>query len=96
MQSDWMTLATLGTFAGATFAVGLITQFIKGALDRLVKMPTQLVALLIAWLVLLGRTWVMDGGLPMGAVYLDLLNGFMVALAAIGGYEVIARNTGLK
>lgn len=96
MVSEWMTISTLGTFSGAVFAVTLVTEFIKGPLDRCIKMPTQFTALLVAWLVLLGRSYVVDGALHAGTVYLDLLNGFMVALAAIGSHAVITRKSRWK
>lgn len=86
-----MTMQGLGTFGGAVFMVAMITQFLKSPLDRFVRFPTRLLALLIAWAVLLGRRWVMGPFTPEG-VFLDLLNGFLVALSAMGAHSIARDN----
>ncbi len=92
MQNDWITLSTLGTFAGTVFAVTLISQFLKGVVDKMVKTPTRLLVLLIAWAVLLGRQYIMAGDLSFEGVFMDLLNGFMVALSAMGAHSIVKDN----
>jgi hypothetical protein len=79
-------MSTLGTFGGVVFAVTLISQFLKGGLDRVFKMPTRIMVLLIAWIVLLGRQFVMNGHFTADAMFIDLLNGFLVALSAMGAH----------
>ncbi|MDF2627463.1 MAG: hypothetical protein K0R39_1294 [Symbiobacteriaceae bacterium] len=86
-QGDWITMASLGTFGGAVFAVTLICQFLKDAVDRAVKVPTRLLVLVAAWVVLLGRRYVMEGTLAPDGLFLDFLNGFLVALAAMGAHS---------
>jgi len=96
MQQDWITLSTLSTFGGAVFAVTLITQFLKGSLDRLFKARTRLLVLTVAWLVLMGRQMVASGGLSFEGVFFDLLNAFLVALAAMGAHSMAKDNIGWK
>jgi hypothetical protein len=91
-QGDWITMASLGTFGGAVFAVTLICQFLKEPVDRILKLPTRLLALVAAWVVLLGRRFVMDGAMPPDGLFLDFLNGFLVALAAMGAHSVARDN----
>jgi uncharacterized membrane protein YjjP (DUF1212 family) len=88
MQGEWITMSTVGTFSGAVFAVTLIVQFFKGALDQYVRMPTRLLALILSWAVLLGHRYVTKGAIPFEGIYLDVLNGFLVALAAMGTHAV--------
>lgn len=88
MGNEWITMSTLGTFGSVVFIVTVMTQFLKGIVDRFRKVPTRLLALLLAWAVLMGKHAVMDGGLTAQRVYLDLLNGFIVALAAMGSHQV--------
>lgn len=86
-QGDWITMASLGTFGGVVFVVTLICQFLKGAVDRVFKLPTRLLVLTASWAVLLGRRFVMDGAMPPDGLFLDFLNGFLVALAAMGAHS---------
>ncbi|HYF91654.1 MAG TPA: hypothetical protein VD969_05380 [Symbiobacteriaceae bacterium] len=95
-QGDWITVATLGTFGGVVFAVTIISQFLKGAMDRVVKTRTRLLVLAISWVVLLGRRYVMDGALGLDTVFLDFLNGFLVALAAMGAHSIARDNFNWK
>lgn len=91
-QGDWITMATLGTFGGAVFAVTLICQFLKDSMDRVFRMRTRLLVLLVSWVVLLGRRFVLDGGLAFDTVFLDFLNGFLVALASMGAHSFAKDN----
>lgn len=92
VQNDWITLSTLGTFSGAVFVVTLISQFLKETIDRIAKFPTRIIVLVLSWLVLLGRQYVMTGGLTVEGAFLDLLNGFLVALSAMGAHAFAKDN----
>lgn len=92
MDGEWITVQTLSNFGGVVFAVTLICQFFKGSVDRMVRMPTRILALLISWAVLLGRRYTMMDALTFDGVYLDLLNGFLVALASMGAHSVAKDN----
>jgi uncharacterized membrane protein len=92
MEGEWITLSSLGTFGGAVFAVTLISQFLKDVVDKYTHLPTRFMVLLIAWAVLLGHRFVLTGNLAFADVFLDLLNGFLVALAAMGAHSVAKTN----
>lgn len=92
MQNEWISLATLGTFGGVVFAVTLICQFLKGAVDRLGKLPTRLLVLLLSWAILLGRRYIMQGAIGFEGFYLDLLNGLLVAVSAMGTHALAKDN----
>ena len=83
MDGEWITLSSLGTLGGVVFAVTLISQFLKGLVDRIVKLPTRALVLLISWAILLGHRQIVAGGLTFEYVYLDILNGFLVALTSM-------------
>lgn len=68
----------LATIAGASTFTLLVVQFIKEPLDKLVKIPTRIVALAFTD----DFTW--------GGVCLALANAFISALAASGTYDTIA------
>ena len=73
--------------AGATAAVLLIVQYTKGALDKILKIPTRLYAYIVAVAILLlaqGFT----AGLSWSDLPLLLLNALIVATAAYGSYEI--------
>lgn len=81
----------LGTLAGATAATLLIVQFAKLPLDRVWKIPTRLLVLLVAFLILLFAQ-IFTAGLSPESLPLIVLNSFLVAAAAMGAYEVAQRN----
>ena len=49
---EFFTWEYIATFAGCMACTGVITQFIKNWLDSLVHIPTQLLAYLVALVVL--------------------------------------------
>lgn len=87
---NWGQLATI---AGATAAVLLIVQFIKLPIDKVLHVPTRLIVYVIALLIMTGAQ-----AFTVGFVWQDLpliaINAFVVALAAMGSYEVTFNRTG--
>lgn len=88
-------MGTLGTFSGAVTVVTVLAQFLKSPLDRLVKLPTRFVVLALAWALLLAHrgfvgTWTWPG------LFLDFLNGFLVALTAIGTHSLAREHLNWK
>ena len=81
---DWGQLATV---AGATAATLLIVQFVKLPLDKVWKIPTRAVVYCIAFLIVLGAK-AFTGGLAVSDVPLLAINAFVIALAAMGSYEL--------
>lgn len=81
---DWEQLATI---AGATVATLLIVQLLKLPLDKVWKIPTRIVAYVIALIVMLLATF-FTIGLTWSNGVLAALNAVIVALAAMGSYEL--------
>lgn len=74
---------TLGTLAGATGAVLLITQYIKPLLP---KINTRLIALILSVIILVAVTAVTKGTIEDYG--LAVLNAVLVASTAMGAYQV--------
>lgn len=84
----------LGSYAGAAFAVAVLTQITKG-IPFVKRIPTQLWSYLLALLTLLVTAAFGPGLTPKGAV-LALINAALVSLSSNGGYEALNRvKTGL-
>lgn len=81
---DWTEIATI---PGAITATLLIVQYLKMPLDKAWKIPTRYWVLLIAF-GLLAVAQSMIRGLTWPDVPLVAVNAFVVALAAMGAYEV--------
>jgi len=84
---SWEQLATI---AGATMATVLIVQLLKLPLDRVWKIPTRIVVYFIALIILLCAT-LFTTGLTVQNGILASVNAVIVALAAMGAYEVTFR-----
>lgn len=92
---DW---TILGTFAGATAAVAILTELTKN-ISFLKKIPTQLWSYVLSLFVMICAAVFQDGVYPGGItskIFLVIINAAMVALAANGGYEALKRVTGGK
>jgi energy-coupling factor transporter transmembrane protein EcfT len=81
---DWGQLATI---AGATLATLLIVQLLKLPLDKVWKIPTRIVVYVIALIIMIAATY-FTGGLTWEKVGLAAVNAVIVALAAMGSYEL--------
>ena len=90
LPTEPFTWETLATLAGATLATLLIVQLLKLPLDRIWKVPTRLVTYVIALLLLLLAT-AFTSGLTLPSALLTAVNAVIVALAAMGAYEVTFR-----
>ena len=80
---DWN---MLGTYAGATVAVMLFVEFTK-ELPGIKAIPTRLWAYVMAVAVLILST-VFTGQVDAPTVFLCLFNAVIVAMAAVGGYDI--------
>ncbi len=92
MEGDWISASTLGTFSGVVFVVTLVVQFLKEPLDLVYKLPTRVLVLFVSWTVLFGRLLWIDDVFTTERMFLNFLNGFVVALAAIGAHSVAKDN----
>ena len=80
----WDQLATIG---GAAMATLLIVQLLKLPLDKIWKIPTRIIVFVIAFIVLILATYFTDG-LSWNTALLTVINAVIVALTAMGGYEL--------
>lgn len=80
----WEQLATIG---GAALATMLIVQLLKLPLDKVWKIPTRIIVFCIAFIVLILATYFTDG-LSWNTALLTIINAVIVALTAMGGYEL--------
>ena len=81
---DW---AQLLTIPGAVAATLLIVQYAKFPLDKVWRIPTRWVVLVIAFGLMTLAKYASGGILPMDWPLL-VVNSFIVALSAMGAYEV--------
>jgi len=86
-QASYYSWEQLTTVPGAIAATLLIAQYLKFPLDRVWKIPTRFFVLIVAFgLMTLAR------GMVQNLHWIDLpliaVNAFVVALAAMGAYEV--------
>lgn len=88
-MSELFTWQMLGTYAGCTAAVGLITEFIKG-IGVLKRIPTQLVSYVLA-LILMMLSAAFMGGITVDSAVLTVFNAVVVSLASNGGYSAVER-----
>ena len=80
----WEQLATIG---GAALATMLIVQLLKLPLDKVWKIPTRIIVFVIAFAVLILATYFTQG-LSWNTALLTVINAVIVALTAMGGYEL--------
>ena len=87
LPTDPFTWEQLATIAGATLATLLIVQLLKLPLDKVWKIPTRIIAYVIALAVMILATH-FTMGLTWSNVGLAAINAVIVALAAMGAYEM--------
>ena len=80
----WEQLATIG---GAALATMLIVQLLKLPMDKVWKIPTRIIVFVIAFIVLILATYFTQG-LTWNTALLTVINAVIVALTAMGGYEL--------
>ena len=80
----WEQLATIG---GAAMATMLIVQLLKLPFDKVWKIPTRIIVFVIAFVVLILATYFTQG-LSWNTALLTVINAVIVALTAMGGYEL--------
>lgn len=90
-SSEFFTWATLATYAGALAATLAITELLKAA-HIAEKIPTRIVAWIVALLVLLAANYFAGTFTPQSAV-LCIINAVVVSLAANGSYDLITSTT---
>ena len=81
---SWAQLATIG---GAAMATMLIVQLLKLPLDKVWKIPTRIIVFVISFIVLILATYFTQG-LDWNTALLTVINAVIVALTAMGAYEL--------
>ena len=87
LPTEPFTWEYLATIAGATLATTMIVQLLKLPLDKVWKIPTRIVVYFIALVILLLAT-AFTIGLNLNNGLLTVFNAVIVALAAMGAYEI--------
>ena len=77
----------LASITGATMGTLMIVQLLKLSLDRVWKIPTRILVYIIALILLLLATG-FTMGLDWNTGLLTAINAVIVALAAMGAYEI--------
>lgn len=87
LPADPFTWQYIATIAGATAATLLIVQLLKLPLDKIWKIPTRIWVYIIALALMLAAT-TFTSGLDLQTALLTAVNAVIVALAAMGAYEM--------
>ena len=91
MTERFLTWGDLVTYGGAVMAVLIITEFTKD-LPGIRRIPTRLWAYLVALtLLVLGTVFTADA-IRARDILLCLVNGVLVAMAAVGSYHAVQEN----
>jgi hypothetical protein len=85
-MNEFFTWQTLATLAGASVAVGLLTQFLKDA----IKIPTQWLSYILAVVILAAATF-FTGGTDASVWAIIPLNAVIVSTSANGAFAAILR-----
>lgn len=87
-MSEFLTWATLGTYAGAVLFTTLVTQMLKG-ISFIDKIPTRLFSYGVALIVLVLATVFSGESAGVADYALCFVNAVIVGLAANGGYDAV-------
>jgi len=87
LPTEPFTWEQLATIAGATLATLLVVQLLKLPLDKVWKIPTRIVAYVIALVIMILATY-FTTGITWSSALLAAVNAVIVALAAMGSYEL--------
>lgn len=90
LPTEPFTWQYLATIIGATAATLLIVQLCKFPLDKVWKIPTRFVVYAIALIIIETATY-FTSGLDANSAILNILNAGIIALAAMGAYEMTFR-----
>ncbi len=88
MYNGFISMETLGTFAGIVAAVSIIVQFTKSIVknkfgDAYVRLYTFIVALILTFIFA-------RAGQGIQGIVLTVINAIIVSVTSIGSYEVIS------
>lgn len=86
-MNEFMSLEVLATFAGLVTAVTIIVQFTKSIVkknfgDSIVRLYAFVIALVLTFI--FAKT-----GTGVEGILLTIINSIIVAIASMGGYEIL-------
>lgn len=87
IPETFFTWDQLGSYAGATIAVILFVEFTKD-LPGIKAIPTRIWAYIIAAVLLVLSTVFTADTITPAVILLCLINAVIVAMAAVGGYDI--------
>jgi len=90
-MTEFFTWQMFATFAGCAAAVGVIVQFLKNV-TFIAKLPAQLVAYLVA-LLLLYVSYYFTGALTVSTACIIPFNAIAVCSASSGVYDIVKSAT---
>ena len=93
LPAEPFTWQYIATIAGATAATLRIVQLLKLPLDKIWKIPTRVWVYIIALALMLAAT-TFTSGLDLQTGLLTAVNAVIVALAAMGAYEMTFNRNG--
>lgn len=93
LPTEPFTWQYIATIAGATAATLLIVQLLKLPLDKIWKIPTRIWVYIIALALMLAAAG-FTTGLDIQTGMLTMVNAVIVALAAMGAYEMTFAKAG--
>lgn len=93
LPTEPFTWQYIATIAGATAATLLIVQLLKLPLDKVWKIPTRIWVYIIALALMLAAAG-FTTGLDIQTATLTAVNAVIVALAAMGAYEMTFNRNG--
>ena len=92
MIEQFMTWGDLATYGGAVIAVLIITEFTK-ELQGIRRIPTRLWAYFIAFTLMTAAVVFTADKIRAKDILLCLVNGVIVAMAAVGSYHAVQERT---
>lgn len=92
MMDNFFSWEFLTTFAGATSATTIITQFTKSAVEKYAKIPAQLWSYLVSLSVIL-LSMIFTGNFSISNMVLSIFNAILITLSANGAYKILKNNS---
>ena len=95
LPTEPFTWKQLATIAGAAAMTLLIVQLLKLPIDKVWKIPTRIVVYVIALIIMI-LAQIFTDGLTVNTALLTVFNAVIVALSAMGAYELTFRKIDMK
>ena len=95
IPTEPFTWKQLATIAGAAAMTLLIVQLLKLPIDKVWKIPTRIVVYIIALIIMI-LAQIFTDGLTVNTALLTVFNAVIVALSAMGAYEMTFRKLDMK